>query len=159
MLDEGTAPPRPEWTSSFSAPDGEYAELQTAVFNTQKSLTAAYWEQRATFREDEAALQPFAADIQRLADAKQYMGHQLVATDFRSFDAQGPNQAVVTVRETWQDTLHSYTGDGPDYSEPAVAERGPYTLDVTYSLQLETTDYGDYWSVTRAVYANTPPPW
>jgi hypothetical protein len=159
MLDEGKAPPRPEWTHSFSSQDGEYAELQSAIFYSQKSLTAAYWEQRTTFRDDEPALQPFAADIQRLANAKQYMGHQLVSTHFRSFDLQGPNQAVVTVRERWQDTLHRYTGDWPDYSEPSIAERGPYTLDVTYTLQQITTSYGAYWNVTRAVYANDPPLW
>jgi hypothetical protein len=159
MLDAGQAPPRPVWTSSFSAADGEYAELQTAIFYTQKSLTSAYWEQRTTFRDDEPALQPFAAEIERLTAANRYMGHQLVATHFRSFDLQGPNLAVVTVRETWQDTLHSYTGSWPDYIEPAIAERGPYTLDVTYSLQLETTTYGAYWNITHAVYANDPPPW
>jgi hypothetical protein len=159
MLDEGRAPARPPWTSSFSVPEGEYAELQTAILSTQKSLTAAYWEQRTTFRDDEPALAPFAAEIQRLTNAKQYMGHQLVATNFRSFDLQGPSQAVVTVRETWQDTLHSYTGTWPDYGEPVIAERGPYNLDVTYTLQLETTAYGSYWRVTRAIYANDPPPW
>ncbi len=159
MLDEERAPPRPEWTNSFSTQDGEYAELQTAIFYIQKSLTAAYWEQRTTFRDDEPALQPFAADIQRLADAGQYMGHQLVSTHFRSFDPQDPNQAVVTVREVWQDTLYSYTGDEPSYSEPVIAERGPYTLDVTYTLQQAATPYGSYWNVTRAVYANDPPPW
>ena len=125
--------------------------MQTAVLNFQKSLTGAYWELRTTFRDDEPALKPFAAEIRQLENNKQYIAHQLVATDFRSFDLQGANQAVVTVRETWQDTLHTYAGSGPDYSEPAIAERGPYDLDVTYNLQAETTEYGTYWRITRAV--------
>jgi hypothetical protein len=57
------------------------------------------------------------------------------------------------VRETWQDAL--YEGEYPEYREP-IAERGPYTLDVIYTL--ERGDY-DRWQVIRVVYADTPPEW
>jgi hypothetical protein len=43
----------------------------------------------------------------------------------------------------------------PYFEEPAIAERGPYTLDVTYTLER----YDSTWQVTRAVYANERPGW
>ncbi len=159
MLDDGTAPPVPEWTSSFLTVSGEYAELQQAALDFQKSVTSAYWSQRETFREDEAALMQFEEEIRALQLANRYMGHQLVSTHFRSHDLQADDLAVVTVRETWQDELYAYDGDEPYWDEPAIAERGPYTLDVTYTLEAQTLDYGTFWRVTRAVYANTPPDW
>ena len=88
-----------------------------------------------------------------------YMGHQLVSTHFRSNDLQSPTLAVVTVRETWQDALYTYTGDYPSYGESPSAERGPYTLDVTYTIEQETYTYGTVWQVTSAVYADAPPSW
>jgi hypothetical protein len=87
------------------------------------------------------------------------MGHQLVSTDFRSFDQQAPDVAVVTVREVWQDTLHAYGNEGPTYGEPVLARRGPYTQDVTYTVKRVTYDYGTLWRVTNAVYADAPPAW
>jgi hypothetical protein len=158
MLDEGTAPPVPEWTASFLTSDGEYAALQEAVLSFQKSVTLAYWDQRESFREDEAALIQFEPEVRALRDASRYMGHQLLNTHFRSHDLQAADLAVVTVRETWQDALYTYD-DEPYYDEPAIAARGPYTLDVTYTLEAETFDWGTFWRVTRAVYDNAPPDW
>jgi hypothetical protein len=67
---------------------------------------------------------------------------------------------VVTVRETWSDTLHEYEGDWPTYYEDrSIAERGPYTLDVAYTLERVEREQGAIWQVTRAVYANEPPDW
>lgn len=160
MLDDGTAPSVPQWTSSFMTEDGEYSELQQAVLNFQKSVTSAYWEQREAFREeDEPALMQFAGEIGELTRANQYLGHQLVATHFRSFDLQSSNLAVVTVRETWQDELYTYGASGPNYGEEPTAERGPYTLDVTYTIESTVYEWGPVWQVSRAVYANTPPAW
>jgi hypothetical protein len=160
MLDDGTAPPQPSWTASFLTEAGEYGELQEAVLSFQKSVTTAYWEQREAFRaEDEPALMQFESEIRGLTAANQYMGHQLVRTHFRSFDLQTSDRAVVTVRETWQDALYSYGASGPDYGELPMAERGPYTLDVTYTIEATTYEWGTVWQVTRAVYANTPPAW
>jgi len=68
---------------------------------------------------------------------------------------------VVTVRETWQDTLYAYsraehpaeTGDEGDMQE--IGARGPYTVDVTYTLERTGAD----WVVTRIVVANARPAW
>ncbi len=38
---------------------------------------------------------------------------------------------------------------------PPTGRRGPYTLDVTYTLEKS----GDWWRITRIVYANQPPDW
>jgi len=159
MLDDGTAPAQPEWTSSFLTPDGEFAEIQSTVLNFQKSVTSAYWEQRESFRDDEAALAQFAPDILSLKRAQRYMGHQLVSTHFRSFDRQSDTRVVVTVRETWQDAIYTYSGEWPDYSEDPIAQRGPYTVDVTYTIESQELSYGTVWLVTRAAYANEPPGW
>jgi hypothetical protein len=87
------------------------------------------------------------------------MAHQLIGTHFRSFDRQSEVLAVVTVRETWRDTLHAYEGDWPYWDEPAISARGPYDLDVTYVLELGETWQGPAWQVTQATYANEPPAW
>jgi hypothetical protein len=63
---------------------------------------------------------------------------------------------VVTVRETWKDTLYKFADDQPSYDEEPLSQRGPYTLDVTYTLERGEQRY---WSVTRAVYADQPPDW
>jgi hypothetical protein len=52
--------------------------------------------------------------------------------------------------------LYQFQGDWPGYGEEPVAQRGPYTLDATYTL--ERGNY-DRWQVTRAVYADEPPRW
>jgi hypothetical protein len=62
---------------------------------------------------------------------------------------------VITVRETWQDTLYSLSGDWPVEGDAILGRRGPYTLDATYTLEL----IDDQWTITRVVYANEPPAW
>ncbi len=160
MLAEGQAPDVPGWTQSFRVDEGEYDQLQSRVLSFQKSVTGVYWMQQETFQEG-SALAQFGAEIQALRATKRYLGHQLVSTNFRSFDLQSPTLAVVTVRETWQDTLYAYEGEQPAYydEDTIVGERGPYTLDVTYTLEAETLADGVRWQVTQAVYANEPPPW
>jgi len=77
-----------------------------------------------------------------------------VNSDFRSFDLQADDVAVITVRETWQDKLlvfNQYPGEG---GEP-IAERGPYAIDVTYTLQAHKSG----WQIVRVVYVSEPPPW
>jgi hypothetical protein len=85
------------------------------------------------------------------------MGHQLVRAEYRSFDLQSATLAVVTAHETWQDTLYGITQDYPDTGDPVVAQRGPYALDVTYTLELSDTEQGRRWHVTNVVYAQQPP--
>ena len=106
------------------------------------------------------ALDFIIAEIDALRAEKHFEGRQWVGTDYRSFDLQSANLAVVTVRETWQDTLYAYptahpaeTGNPDDMQ--TLGTRGPYTLDVTYTL--ERTD--ENWVVTRIVVTGARPAW
>jgi len=162
LLDQGQAPARPEWTSSFWTAEGEHSELTLTVFGFQKSMVEAIWFLEIDFlRASGAARQQLGAQIEALRAAKQYEGRKLLHTNFRSFDRQSEDLAVVTVRETWQDQLYAfneypgYAGMGSGEPDEPEAERGPYTLDVTYTLERGETG----WGVTRVVYANEPPAW
>lgn len=155
MLDQGQAPPLADWMNSFYSDQSEYAHLTRAVFQFQQSLTDAYWGLGWGNLVSEPVFAPIQSDLQALAAARQYMGHQLVSSTFRSFDLQSENQAVVTVRETWQDKLYQFSGNEATYDEPATSERGAYTLDTTYTLE----NRDGWWQVVKMVLANQPPGW
>jgi len=156
MLDEGQAPPPPEWISSFFTTEGEDSELSEAIFRFQKSLSGAVWLLEPGYLSARgAALEQLSAEIEALRAEKRYEGRQLMSSDFRSFDRQAEDRAVVTVRETWQDQLYEFSQyPGEEGGEP-LAQRGPYTLKVTYTLERDESG----WLVTRVVYANEPPAW
>ena len=158
MLDDGRAPASPEWTASFLVDEIEYAELSRAVEEFRWSVTRAYW-----YRLEEElngggqGARDIWADILRLADARDYMGHQLVDSEFRSFDLQSPTLAVVTAREHWRDTLYGITEWSPEFDDPLLTQRGPYVLDATYTLERVDVGQGPVWQVTGLVYAQEPP--
>ncbi|MCI0580397.1 MAG: DUF3160 domain-containing protein [Chloroflexi bacterium] len=156
MLDEGQAPPLPEWTSTFFTAETTYAEFRRTVYAFQRSLSEAVWwreiEYLAAGDEVKAQFEPAIAD---LAAANHYEGRQWINASYRSFDRQSDELVVVTVRETWQDTLYRQMGDSPSFDDEVIGARGPYTLDVTYTLELQD----GLWQVTRVVYANEPPAW
>jgi hypothetical protein len=147
MLDNDEAPARPEWIDSFFTTEGGYTALRQAVFGFEKSLVSAFWYLEPG---------PLTSEVEALRADGRYEGRELRGVDFRSFDRQSEDLAVVTVRETWKDTLYEFEGDQPSYDEEPISQRGPYTLDVTYTL--ERGEQG-HWSVTRAVYADQPPAW
>jgi hypothetical protein len=95
-----------------------------------------------------------AAQVAALRAQQRCEGRQLVSRDIRSVDLT-EGRAVVVVRETWQDWLGEFD-ESADYpwGEP-IAQRGPYSLDVTYTL--EKGEWG--WEVTDILYANSPPAW
>jgi hypothetical protein len=155
MLDEGQAPPPPEWVDSFFTSEGEYSDLTEAIFRFQKSLSTAVWflDSNQVWAGDEV-LEQVRGEVEALRAQKHYEGRQLVRSDFRSFDRQSEDRAVVTARETWRDWLYEfaeYPGEGGD----SLKERGPYILDVTYTLERDESG----WLVTRAVYAHGRPAW
>jgi hypothetical protein len=147
------------WIDSFFTFEGESSDLTQAVFDFQRSLSFVLWElnpEAADWLVRGTAYAQLVDQVEALQAEKQYEGRQLLTSEFRSYDRQSEDQAVVTVRETWQDALYAfdeYPGWGD--TEP-LAERGPYTLDVTYTL--ERGEDGR-WLVTRIVYANEPPSW
>lgn len=155
MLEANQAPPVQDWMKSFLVEEGEYGDLRTAVDRIQGTITLLYWMPMDVESFIEPVTEWLRPELDRLNSQKQYIGHQLVRTQYRSYDLQSPTKAVVTVRETWQDSLHAYTGDYPNYDEAAVSRRGPYDVDVTYTLAFQD----DHWSVTQAVYNTQPPGW
>ncbi|MGQ9554874.1 MAG: DUF3160 domain-containing protein [Anaerolineae bacterium] len=157
MLDEGTAPPPPQWIESFFTTEGEYSDLTAAVFRTQMSLHSLFWylEDMGLSGVSGSGLDYIRRELQALRAEQQYVGHQLISSGFRSFDRQAEDEAVVTVRETWLDKLYQYSEFPGEGGSDPIAERGPYTLDVTYSLKR----WESSWAVTNIVYANEPPAW
>jgi hypothetical protein len=159
MLDEGTAPPLPTWTDSFFTMETEYAAFQRAIYSLQSSLSYATWnlEPGDLYPVSEGVQAQFAAIFDELRQAKQYVGRQWLNASYRSFDIQAEDRVVVTVRETWEDKLYAFQelpGDGEPQSDP-IGQRGPYTLDVTYTLEQQD----EQWLITNAFFNNEPPAW
>ncbi|HET7009874.1 MAG TPA: DUF3160 domain-containing protein [Anaerolineales bacterium] len=158
MLEDGTAPEPPAWTSSFLVDETEYADLSRAVSEYQASVTAAYWFRDTVYLAGGgAAAARVASEISAFAGQQRYLGHQLLVSQFRSFDLQSETLAVVTARETWQDSLYTLGQYSPDYGDTVMDQRGPYVLDATYTLEFKDTDQGPRWQVTGVVYAQEPP--
>ncbi len=170
MLDAGQAPDPPSWIDSFYTPAGEFSELQAAIYTFQSSLVEAVFYLKTDIGNVLERAEPLAeiasgkalaqveAEIAALQKQQQYESRQWIQTDYRSFDRQADDLAVVTVRETWQDSLHQYE-DQPFATsdiDPVVATRGPYTQDVTYTLQ---RNRAGKWLVTRIVYTSERPEW
>jgi hypothetical protein len=158
MLDDGSAPPPPEWTSSFLVNETEYDELSRAVIQFQNSVTQAYWYRDAQYLAGGGpAAERVTSEISSLAAEQRYMGHQMLTSQFRSFDLQSPTLAVVTARETWQDTLYVLSQYSPEYDEEVAGARGPYSLDATYTLELVEEGQGPVWRVTNVASPGEPP--
>jgi hypothetical protein len=156
MLEDGQAPPLPSWTASFLVQETENERLRQGVSNFQKSITYVYWEPMYALEWLVPAQEPWRAEIEMLNAQSQYISHQLMNVHFRSFDFQSPTVAVVSVRESWQDKLYTYTQGYPTYSDDALTgERGPYTLDAVYTLEFRD----GYWEVVSVVYNSAPPNW
>ncbi len=155
LLDTDEAPERPEWIASFFVEEGEHAALRAAVFSFQKSVVSAFWYlEPGQLTCGEEVREELSSEVMALREDNQHQGRELKGVDFRSFDRQSGDLAVVTLRETWEDAL--YRGQAPSSGEKPASRRGPYTLDVTYTL--ERNQQGR-WLVTRAVCAEQPPEW
>jgi len=159
MLTQGQAPALQPWTSSFYVEQGEFANLSVPIISYHTNVTYLFWSPSDSLASLDANSELFRAELQSLASQKQYVGHQLLYFQVRSVDIQSNTQAVVTVREVWHDKLYSYSGDYPTYEEEAIAERGPYSLDVTYTLELVESEFGSYWQTANVAYANQIPGW
>jgi hypothetical protein len=158
MLEEGATPERPAWIDGFFTGETEHAGMQQAIYTFEKTIPFAYWDDRqpdASWTEDVVAL--FVGDLEALRAANQYIGRQWISANYRDFDLQSEGLAVVTVRETWDDTLYEQVGEIPEDGDPIIGHRGPYALDAVYTLA--RTPDGDGWQVTRLVYTNEPPAW
>ena len=157
MLDDGSAPDVPAWTSSFRVLSGENAVLRDGAYRYAMLSTEALWcpSCYADNLEFYPVLQAMAPELVALRDSKQFISHLLVSQHFLSFDQVSDTQAIVTVRETWEDT--KYTGEWPDYNLPALATRPQYEVVATYTLQLSDNNYD--WVVIQVSYTPAIPEW
>jgi len=157
MLNDGTAPDVPAWTASFRIESGEYSALRDGVFSGVMIQTEALWCPACYVDNLEFSplLQTMSTELNAMKNAQQYIGHQLISQHFLSFDMVSNTQAVVTARETWQDTM--YAGEWPEYGATAGATRPVYEIIATYNLQLDADGYN--WEVTQLSYNTTPPEW
>ncbi len=170
MLAEGRPPEPPAWINGFFTTAGEYSDFQEAIYTFQNALVetvfylnpAQEWHvmERAKALTEIAGpevVSQIETQIAELESHKQYLSRRWINTTYRSFDRQADDLAVVTVRETWQDWLHQYeTEQFMTGEDPAIAMRGPYKLEATYTLK---RNQAGNWLITRAVYANEPPEW
>jgi len=157
MLDEGAAPSLPVWAARFFSPESGYDALRYAIYQVHESLVNAFWlVDAAELSGGDALRAQLEPEIAALEVEGRCQRRLLVSAIPRSIDLQSETRAVVTTRETWEDALHTFEpGWCYGYDEDPLARRGPYTLDVTYTLeQIEGA-----WRVTRVVYANQPPGW
>jgi hypothetical protein len=165
MLEEGKEPEQPEWTASFRTDQGAYSDLQTAIQTFQLDLRNLMWEPAmydpANYEPGMApfgpAMDPFQAEASELRAAKEYVGKQLVSVQFDSYDLQSEDRALVTVRETWQDKR--YQGEYPDFEQPVIAQRGPYTVKINYTLERNPETTGLPWLITKVDYLEPLPEW
>jgi len=159
MLQDGNPPEKPEWMNGFRIQDMANSDLSRGVHSFQKNLTELYWEPGYSLENLSPVMEPYRAELNSIVQAHQYIGHQLISVNFRSFDLQSPTRAIVTVREIWKDQLFAYSGDYPNHDEPVLDERGPYQLDVTYVLELVQESQWSYWDVVQLVQNNSAPAW
>jgi hypothetical protein len=161
-LDGGGAPPLAAWTSSFMVEQNSAGPLADAIRAFNLALVQAFWY--TTSDPVKAMLSPAEladteAYIGRLKADGQFVGSKLISIQFRSFDFQDANHAVVTTRETWSDELYSGSPyfDQQTNGEPKLTSvRKPYTTDATYTMRHE----GDAWIIdTIMLNPSAPPEW
>jgi hypothetical protein len=162
MLKSGKAPAVPDWTFTFLSKSTVDSDLSAAIVNFQSYMVNQLWynptDSYNSLRQatpQTGATKFLLSQLEALSKAKQYEGRQIVETNFRSFDMQNDKMAVVTTRETWRGELHNNGKD--EFSDgPKIAVRGPYTIDVTYTL---TKDANGQWAVTNVVVKGDLPAW
>jgi len=171
MLDEGVAPSIPAWTNTFISPTSVHAELEGVINNFQLVLRDQLWwnppDEYVRVAGDSSLSEGMIAylrgQLEPLAAANQYEGRTLIDTSFRSYDQVNETTFIVTTRETWRGELYDVSDKGMDYDGTKVAERGPYQIDVTYTLELlelgDNTPAYTYWKVVNAVTNSPLPEW
>ncbi len=160
MLDDGKAPARQPWIASFVVTDTVNEDLSLAVRRFNNIYVDSIWYPGDSGIQNVSsgdAAKKVLSEVDALNAASQYEGRQLIQFDFRSFDMQSPDQAVVTARETWDAKLYEQGPDGA--AGPLLKQRGPYTIDTTYTLQRGTSEYGPGWIVSKLIWNTQPPAW
>lgn len=167
-LDAGDVPPRADWTKSFIVDEVVSQELAQRIMSFTESWVNAIWysdvEGPALYLEG-SALAEAQELIKALEEKREYVGKKRLLVEFLSFDFQDATHATVTSRETWHDELNR--GDPVEEELEKLGERGPYTIEVTYTLvkrdppKVESPggDQGAAWKITTIVKHPSEPAW
>ena len=188
QVNNNRTPPQPAFAASFSVPEAARLDIQAAVYRFQRDWASwMYLTSGYSGTEGCSSVKPYfrvpvsdsvsakaTAAIGSLVDSKQYEGRQLVQSDYLSMEqpSNSPDRVIVTVRETWKDYLVAYEDDDPfawfdAYTpEPISARRGPYTVDVAYTLAARPTPcpstlpyYCYQWTVVDFTELSERPAW
>jgi len=161
MLDEGNTPPLAEWTNSFMVEQNAAVPLADHIREYTKQLIEARWYSNPELVESYltgAALNDLRATIDQQIAQEQFTGLTLVRLEFLSFDFQDADHAIVTTRTTWDETLWGGSpmfNDEGEIDTTELGQRGPYTLNQTYTLERQNGE----WKIATIVGQNEPPPW
>jgi hypothetical protein len=156
LLDDGQAPPLPEWTASFRVEETEEAALRAAIWRFNEQRTGAAFEPDPTLMGSAVgeALAENQAYVQALVDQGFYESYYLLRLAYLSFDLQDATHAIVTTRETWRDERYQMGAD-PYLPGTLVATRPEYTIGVIYHL----VQGDDGWLVSQALVQGERPAW
>ncbi len=162
MLDSDAAPPLAAWTASYLVEQHSAGALEEAIRTFNTAFVQAIWYSEPGAVEGLLGPQEFAGTqqyIEELQAANTFVGAKLISMEFRSFDFQDANNAVVTTREVWSEELYRgspYFEEQVDGQPPAlIGMRPAYTLDATYTLR----NSGDGWVIDLIVMTPNPPVW
>ncbi|MCK6552025.1 DUF3160 domain-containing protein [Myxococcota bacterium] len=167
-LDAGDVPPRAEWTKSFIVDEVVSQELAQRIMSFTEAWVSAIWysdEKSPELYLEGKALAEATSTITEQEKKREYVGKKRLLVEFLSFDFQDATHATVTARETWQDELNR--GDPVEEELEKLGERGPYTIEVTYSLvkrdppkgETPFGDQGAAWKITTIVKRPSEPAW
>lgn len=155
MLDVGEAPEMAAWKSSYIVEQTPVQGLADTILTFNDALVEAFWftdaELVAPYLGDQELEDTRVYIEQELTSQDLYMGMKRHSLEFRSFDFQDEDHATVTTRERWSEEKFRgspYLDDMAEQEQPEkVSERGPYTLDVTYTMERQD----DTWIITEIV--------
>lgn len=171
----GTPPAQLPFVSGFSVPQAARFDVQQVIYQFQEDWVNMLYYVTSNPAQDlgylpadyavpvsDAVKQHTLEVTNAMLARKEYEGRQWINTDYLSLTASGSDTVVVTVRETWQDFLVQYTTPNafdwynkpPSGTpvEPITGRRGPYTVDVRYTLQRVSTPCTPIYYPYRACY-------
>jgi hypothetical protein len=175
MVKSGTAPDQPAFTVGFSVPEAAPLDIQEAIYRFQ--LDWVNWLYYTTWSNEYCPKGKFNVPVHssvlgqaqmivnEMRAKKQYEGRQFVSSDYLRVEqvAGSLDRLLVTVRETWQDFLASYTGSDQfawydsGSAETVIARRGPYSIDVEYELERVPAGTPRYsWQIVRVQMSPRP---
>ncbi|MCG8347564.1 MAG: DUF3160 domain-containing protein [Chloroflexales bacterium] len=166
-LDAGDVPPLAPWTSSFMVAQTAEQALEQTIIQFNADMVQALWFTEPTGSNmarswdltqylSGVELEDTLQYIEQLRAQEQFVGMQRIGLQFLSFDLQDAQNAIVTTRERWSDTLYRGAPSSDPQNLPIeIGMRPSYETVVTYTM----TRQDDAWKISRIVPRPEPPEW